>query len=117
MVEPIRLQLEVVLTVETIERIAELVKSSTSPGQKRHEDSPSAIYAGEKSPDDEPLLLSTREVAKLLRVSDRTLFRMHTEGEMPKPIRIGRAVRWGRDEIKAWVDNGCPPVSEWSWPQ
>lgn len=34
--------------------------------------------------------------------------------EMPKPLRIGRAVRWGRSEIKAWMDHGCPPASEWT---
>ena len=117
MSEPIRLQFEIVLTPETIKQIARLITPEKSPEQRRLESSRRAIYAGETPPEDEALLMDTREVAKLLKVSDRTVFSMHTNGEMPKAVRIGRAVRWGRAEIKAWVDDGCPPASEWKWPK
>lgn len=117
MSEPIRLQFDIVLTPDTIKQIARRLTPEKSPEQRRLENSRRAIYAGETPPEDEALLMDTREVAKLLKISDRTVFSMHTNGEMPKPVRIGRAVRWGRVEIKAWVDEGCPSASEWKWPR
>ena len=38
-------------------------------------------------------------------------------GRMPAPIRIGRAVRWGYDELRAWVAAGCPQKDLWKWPR
>jgi excisionase family DNA binding protein len=67
-----------------------------------------AIFAGQKPPDDQGLLIASKEAAKLLKVSERTLWRMHTTGEMPPPIRIGRAVRWSLETLKKWVEEGCP---------
>ena len=115
--EPIRLQLEIVVPPEAIEQITDLLTKPLTPEQKRLENSRRAIYAGEDPPEDEALLLNSREVAKLLTVCDRTVYAMQKSGEMPKPVRIGRAVRWGRAEIMAWVDEGCPPASEWKWPK
>ena len=115
--EPIRLQLEVVIPPEAIRQIARLLTQPTSPEQKRIENSRRAIFAGQKPPEDEALLLKSKEVAKLLKVSDRTILTMHTSGEMPKPVRIGRAVRWGRAEIETWIEEGCPPAAEWKWPK
>lgn len=117
MKESIRLQLEIVITPDTIAQIRDLITKPKTPEQTRLENSQRAIYAGEDPPEDEALLMNTREVAKLLTVSEKTVYTMQTNGEMPKPVRIGRAVRWGRDEIKTWVDEGCPPASEWKWPK
>ena len=69
-----------------------------------------AILGGQKPPENFELLIDSRKVAKLLQVSERTLWKMHTMGEMPPPIRIRRAVRWSIDTLKTWVANGCPPV-------
>jgi excisionase family DNA binding protein len=71
------------------------------------------IFAGKKPPEDVELLVDTNQVAKLLQVSPRTVWKMQDTGEMPKPIRIGRAVRWGFEEIKAWVDARCPKATQW----
>jgi predicted DNA-binding transcriptional regulator AlpA len=38
---------------------------------------------------------------------------MHTAGEMPPPIRIGRAVRWSLEVLKKWVEAGCPTDPAW----
>jgi len=115
--EPIRLQFEIVLTPETIAQITRLLTPEKPPEQIRLENSRRAIYAGESPPEDEALLMDMRELAKLLKVSNRTVFSMRIHGEMPKPVKIGRAVRWGRSEIMAWVQEGCPPASEWKWPK
>lgn len=82
---------------------------TTSRPMTPRERSQHALFAGQKPPEDRGLLIDTREACRLLKVSSRTLWRMYTSGEMPPPIRIGRAVRWGYDELQDWVRTGCPP--------
>jgi excisionase family DNA binding protein len=53
-------------------------------------------------------LIDSKQAAKLLKVSERTLWRMHHDGEMPPPIRIGRAVRWSLETLRKWVEEGVP---------
>jgi len=76
-----------------------------------------ALFAGQKPPEDRGLLIDTNQVAKLLQVSARTVWKMEHAGEMPKAIRIGKAVRWGYEEIQEWVAAGCPAADQWttSW--
>lgn len=69
-----------------------------------------ALFAGAKPPEDQGRLIDSKEAAKLLKVSPRTLWRMQTSGDMPAPIRLGRAVRWSAEVLKKWVEAGCPPV-------
>ncbi len=66
------------------------------------------IFAGQKPPENLELLISSRQAAKLLKISERTLWRMQNDKEIPAPIRIGRAVRWDVQALKAWVSAGCP---------
>lgn len=54
------------------------------------------------------LLATPKQVAELLQVSTRTLWRMRSAGSLPTPVRLGAAVRWRRDEIEAWIQQGCP---------
>lgn len=54
------------------------------------------------------LLATPKQVAELLQVSTRTLWRMRSAGSLPTPVRLGAAVRWRRDEIEAWIREGCP---------
>lgn len=78
------------------------------PPEQRLRASQNAIFGGEKPPEDQGLLIDSKQAAKLLKVSERTLWKMHHSGEMPQPIRIGRAVRWILQALKKWVDEGCP---------
>lgn len=54
----------------------------------------------------EPMLLTRREVADLLRVGERTLSRWLADprGKFPKPIRRGRVLRWRRGEVERWLE-------------
>lgn len=70
--------------------------------------SQNAIFAGAKPPEDQGLLIDSKEAAKLLKVSPRTLWAMRTTGRMPAPVRIGRAIRWSREVLKQWVEAGAP---------
>jgi excisionase family DNA binding protein len=54
-----------------------------------------------------PLLITAKEFSKLLQVSTRTLWRLLSAGKLPKPVRLGGAVRWRLDEIKTWIASGC----------
>jgi len=49
----------------------------------------------------ERLALPVGEVAELLGVSERHVWQLAASGRLPKPIRLGRSVRWLRDDLVA----------------
>lgn len=55
-----------------------------------------------------PLLLTTHQVSELTSLGERTVWRYSRSGAMPNPVRIGGAVRFRRDEILDWIEQGCP---------
>lgn len=59
--------------------------------------------SGDKPYSDDPLLLTDREVAGLLSISRRTVWRLTSTGELPKPIKLGRASRWRRADLEAFI--------------
>lgn len=52
--------------------------------------------------DTERLLLRPKEAAKLLAVSDRTLWSLTAGGKIPY-VRIGKLVRYSREAIEEWI--------------
>lgn len=53
------------------------------------------------------LLLSAEEVAALLGVSLRTIWRMRERGQLPHPLRLGRqTLRWRREDVEQWIASG-----------
>ncbi len=58
-----------------------------------------------------PLLIDRRQVGELLNLSTRTVWRLLSAGKLPKPVRIGRSVRWSRSDLETWIANGCPEIS------
>ncbi len=59
----------------------------------------------------EPLLVDAKDVARMLGVSTRTLWRHVSSGQMPQPVRFGKSTRWRLAEVKAWIASGCPSVA------
>jgi len=55
-----------------------------------------------------PVLLTVKEVAELLGFSERTVYRLADSGTMPGPIKIGASVRWRKNELDQWIEEGCP---------
>lgn len=55
-------------------------------------------------------LLDAECVSQLCGCSMRSIRRMSDARRMPKPIRLGRLVRWRRTEIMRWIEEGCPPI-------
>jgi predicted DNA-binding transcriptional regulator AlpA len=56
------------------------------------------------------LLLSDLDVEALTGFDARTVRRRADDGTMPAGVKIGGLRRWRRDEIEAWVRDGCPRV-------
>lgn len=61
----------------------------------------------------ELIAIDARQLAELLGLSVRTVRRLDSSAELPRPIRIGGAVRWRYEEIKAWIAADCPDRQQW----
>lgn len=59
------------------------------------------------------LALSAEEVADALGISRAHVFRLASSGRLPSSFRLGRAVRWDRATIEAWLAAGAPPRERW----
>jgi len=68
-------------------------------------------HPGQRLP--EPIAGDAKTVSYLTGFSVRTIRRMDASGEMPRPIRKGRKVLWRLDEIRRWVEAGCPDRRDW----
>lgn len=72
-----------------------------------HDESPADIRSAN-------LLISAEELATILKVSKRTLWRLVSGAKLPRPVHIGRSPRWRLDEINAWIAAGCPDLNTWN---
>lgn len=54
----------------------------------------------------DPIFINTSEAARLLGVSPSTLekWRFYNVPDSPPAVRIGRAVRYKVDDLRAWAD-------------
>jgi len=52
-------------------------------------------------------LLSAKELATMLAVSVRTVWRLRSAGKLPKPIMIGASCRWKVSDIDGWLSVNC----------
>lgn len=68
---------------------------------------PSPIKSSHMS-DDGGLLLRVEEVARLLGVSVRSVWRLTKQHRCPRPLQLGRSTRWRKSDIELWVAQGCP---------
>ncbi|MBT6155458.1 MAG: helix-turn-helix domain-containing protein [Planctomycetaceae bacterium] len=48
--------------------------------------------------------LTLNEVADLLSLSTCTVRRLYPKGQMPKPLKIGRSLRWRKQLILDWCE-------------
>ena len=55
-----------------------------------------------------PALISATELADLLKISTRTLWRLRSSGRLIEPIKLGGSTRWRLDEVQKWIAAGCP---------
>lgn len=50
-----------------------------------------------------PLLVNSRAAARMLGISERTLWGLAADGLLPQ-VRIGRAVRYAMADLQAYID-------------
>lgn len=58
-------------------------------------------------------LLTAKALGEMLSLSKRQIFRLNSAGRIPKPLRIGGAVRWSAGEISAWLAAGASDRQTW----
>ncbi len=51
-----------------------------------------------------PVLMTVREAARFLRISESCLNKWRLTGEGPPFIKLGAAVRYRRRDVEAWID-------------
>ena len=52
-------------------------------------------------------LLTAKELAELLGLSARTVFRLRSSRKLPTPVRIGGSIRWKLPDIQMFLDCDC----------
>jgi len=58
--------------------------------------------------DSASLLVGADVVARMMGVSQRTVWRLLSAGKLIEPLRIGGSTRWRADELRQWIADGCP---------
>lgn len=53
------------------------------------------------------------KVAELLAISERHVRKLNSEGRIPRPISLGRCVRWSVEELSRWQTAGAPDRATW----
>lgn len=63
------------------------------------------------------LLLNVKELAEMLNISVRQVWRLRDAGAMPSPLALGdgRCLRWDASVIQEWVSAGAPHVRRTNW--
>ena len=61
--------------------------------------------------DSAPIMMTADELAETLCISKRQVWRLKAKGDIPKPVNIGRSVRWRRSDILEWIAGGCQSSS------
>jgi predicted DNA-binding transcriptional regulator AlpA len=54
---------------------------------------------------DDAVFITVKQVAAMLSISERSVRRAWYTGELPPPIKIGRAIRWRRLDIENFQGN------------
>ena len=58
-------------------------------------------------------LLTDVEAAALCGMSRSGWRGADAAGRIPRSLHIGRCCRWRAEEIRKWIDAGCPPRAKW----
>jgi excisionase family DNA binding protein len=75
--------------------------AKTDPTARRPE---ALTPAGRTRPASSDRLLSAEEVAAYLQVPLKTLYQWRLKGTGPRGLRVGRHLRYRRDEVDGWLD-------------
>jgi excisionase family DNA binding protein len=65
--------------------------------------------ADKQNPEPIEPLLTSREVADRMKVSERHIQNLVKRGEFPPPIRLGKAVRYRPSDVQSFLDGNFEP--------
>lgn len=54
--------------------------------------------------DDDIRLIDAHQIANMLSLSKRTVYRLVDRNDLPPPFRVGGVVRWRYADIRAWIE-------------
>ncbi|MBI3408979.1 MAG: helix-turn-helix domain-containing protein [Planctomycetes bacterium] len=61
-----------------------------------------------------PLLVPTREAARICGIGQSTWFRLIAGGKIgPVPLKLGGRVLWRMEDLTRWTAAGCPDRDAW----
>jgi predicted DNA-binding transcriptional regulator AlpA len=64
-----------------------------------------------KNKSEEKVLLRAEDIASMISVSKRTVFRYKKNGLIPQPtVDNGKIQRWDKQQVIMWIQSGCPDV-------
>lgn len=49
-------------------------------------------------------LLNMNDLLKMLKAKKSTMYNWIKEGIFPKGIKIGRAIRWHKEDVEQWIE-------------
>jgi excisionase family DNA binding protein len=55
------------------------------------------------------LLVDADQLTAMLGISLRQVRRLDSAGQLPGRVKLGRLVRWRKDDIEKWTKTGCKP--------
>ena len=58
------------------------------------------------------LFMSVIDISEECGISVTTVWRWTAAGLLPAPLRIGKVVRWRRQDVLDWAERGCPAVAQ-----
>ncbi len=61
-----------------------------------------------KTPSEPQQLVTPADLGAMIRIGRSKLYDMKASGQLPRPVKIGRCVRWRLSDINAWIATGCP---------
>jgi excisionase family DNA binding protein len=61
----------------------------------------------------DPILIGDHGAAALVGISRAHLHRLRAAGRFPEAVRLGRALRFDRQELVEWVQAKCPDLAVW----
>jgi predicted DNA-binding transcriptional regulator AlpA len=50
-------------------------------------------------------LLTVADVARMLAIGERSVWRKAQDGRLPPPIKVGGSTRWAKTSIRDWIEH------------
>jgi predicted DNA-binding transcriptional regulator AlpA len=94
--------------------MTDLSLSGIRPDPLRSQSRPNEHRAQGAPAERAPLCVDATELATLLHVSERQIYRLDSGGKLPAPLVLGGCRRWSVREIEEWIAAGVPDRRTWT---